>query len=547
MTLFPTELPAGRAMMAGFALVAAVLAPLGGMLSSAQTHASSLHSPRVTIDSGTLEGNPLGPHGAAFLGIPYASQPVGNLRWKSPQLPPKWSGIRDAKAYGPACPQTPSGWLPEMLGIKKMKTDEACLYLNVWTPDLTGKAKLPVFVWVHGGGNVEGSGEWPPLGATLARQGIVVVSLNYRLGAFGFFAYPALSAESRHHVSGNYGHLDQVAALRWVRRNIARFGGNPNQVTIGGQSSGALDVCNLMASPIASGLFQRAILESGVCVDSVYPTLHAAEANGALLVKDLGVQPGPRALAELRAIPAQKILETADGDQQVDLEPDIDGWFFPQQPAITFAHGQQAKVAVLDGSNEDEVSIFASPIVGGKSNRPKTVAAYKNWLQQEFGNYANQVFAEYPAHSDAAVPEVFRKMFSDFDFGFGARLLAADTARIGQPAFLYHFTYVGAGEFAPLGAFHSEELMFLSKKYWTTWVHRPYDKTLSHAIIGYWVQFVKTGNPNGRGLPAWPAYRPRTDLAQQLGRRIGPEPLPRAKRFEVFQQFLTSRLQKTEK
>jgi para-nitrobenzyl esterase len=549
MTLCRTKLPTMRATTAVFALAAAVLTWLSGIQSSAQTHSSSIHSPQVTIDSGTLEGIPLGPgsSGAAFLGIPYASQPVGNLRWKSPQLPPKWSGIRDAKVYGPACPQTPSGWLPEMLGIKKMKTDEACLYLNVWTPDLTGKAKLPVFVWVHGGGNVEGSGEWPPLDATLARKGIVVVSLNYRLGAFGFFAYPALSAESRHHVSGNYGHLDQVAALRWVRRNIARFGGDPNQVTIGGQSSGALDVCNLMASPVAAGLFQGAILQSGVCVDSVYPMLRAAEANGALLTKDLGIQPGPRALAELRAIPAQKILETAAADQQVDLEPDIDGWFFPQQPAITFAQGQQEKVAVLEGSNEDEVSIFASPIVGGKSNRPKTVAAYKNWLQQEFGSYANQVFAEYPAHSDAEVPDVFRKMFSDFDFGFGARLLAIDTARIGQPAFLYHFTYVGAGEFAPLGAFHSEELMFLSKKYWTTWVHRPYDKTLSHTIIGYWVQFVKTGNPNGHDLSAWPAYNPQSDLCQELGRRIGPEPAPRAKRFEVFQQVLTSRLQKAEK
>jgi para-nitrobenzyl esterase len=538
-----------RTAAAAGAWVALTLVCLGGIPSQAQPHPSRHPSPRVTIDSGTLEGNFLGPgsSGAAFLGIPYASQPVGNLRWRAPQLPPKWSGIRDAKAYGPACPQTPSPWLPEMLGIKKMTTNEACLYLNVWTPRLTSTAKLPVFVWVHGGGNVEGSGEWPPLGATLARQGIVVVSLNYRLGAFGFFAYPALSAESRHHVSGNYGHLDQVAALRWVRRNIARFGGDPNKVTIGGQSSGALDVCNLMASPMAAGLFQAAILQSGVCVDSVYPTLGAAEANGVLLAKDLGVASGPRALAELRAIPAQKILETAAADQQVDLEPDIDGWFFPQQPATTFLQGRQAKVAVLEGSNEDEVSIFASSVVGGKSNRPKTVAAYRQWLQREFGSDADKVFMVYPAHSDAEVPSVFRTMFTDFDFGFGARLLAIDTARIGQPAYLYHFTYVGAGKFAALGAFHSEECMFLSKKYWTTWIHRPYDKVLSNAIIGYWVQFVKTGNPNGDDLPAWPAYHPQTDQCQELGRRIGPERVPRAQRFEIFQQVLTSRLQKVGK
>ena len=548
MAPFRMKLYTPRGTTVVFALLVVVLAWPSGMPSQAQTRPSNGHAPRVTIDSGTLEGIPLGPglDGAAFLGIPYASEPVGALRWKSPHLPPKWTGVRAAKAYGPACPQTPSGWLPEMLGIQKMTTNEACLYLNVWTPNLTGTAKLPVLVWVHGGGNVEGSGEWPPLGATLAREGIVVVSLNYRLGAFGFFAYPALSAESRQGVSGNYGHLDQVAALRWVRRNIARFGGDPAQVTIAGQSSGALDICNLMASPIAAGLFQRAILQSGVCVDSIYPTLHSTETNGALLVKDLGVPSGPHALAKLRAIPAQHILETAAADQQIDLEPNIDGWFFPEQPAIAFVKKRQAKVAVLVGSNEDEVSIFASPIVEGKSHRPKTVADYRQWLQREFGDDADKVFAEYPAHSDKEVPSAFREMLTDFDFGFGARLLARDTARIGHPAFLYHFTYVGAGKFGAVGAFHSEENMFLSEKYWTTWVRRPYDQTLSHAIIGYWVRFIKTGSPNGGDLPAWPAYNPETDLCQELGQRIGPERVPRAKRFDIFQQVLTSRLQKSE-
>ena len=537
-----------RCAMAVFVVAAVTCLWMALVPSSAQSHTARAHSPLVTIDSGTLQGIHLAalPRGAAFLGIPYAAQPVGNLRWKVPQLPPSWSGVRKAVAYGPACPQAPSPWLPEMLGIQKMPTNEACLYLNVWTPELTGAGKLPVLVWVHGGGNVEGSGEWPPLGPTLARQGIVVVSLNYRLGAFGFFSYPALSAESRHHVSGNYGHLDQVAALRWVQRNIARFGGDPAHVTIAGQSSGALDICNLMASPIAAGLFQRAILQSGVCVDSVFPSLRAAEANGALLAEDLGVQSGPQSLAKLRAIPAERILQVAAKDQRVDLEPVVDGWVFREQPAIAFAAGRQAKVAVMVGSNEDEVSIFASPIVGGKSYRPKTVAEYRQWLQREFDGRADKVFAEYPAHSDTEVPGVFRTIFTDFDFGFGARLLARDTAQIGQNAFLYHFTYVGAGKFAELGAFHSEESMFLSKKYWTTWISRPYDKTLSNAVIGYWVQFVKMGNPNDRTLPAWPVYDPKTDLCQELGRRIGPQTVPRAARFKVFQQVLTSRLQGTE-
>lgn len=504
-------------------------------------------APKVSIDSGTLEGIRLAsiPHGAAFLGIPYAAQPVGKLRWKPPQSPPRWSGVLHATKYGPACPQLPSPWLPEMLGIQKMATHEACLYLNVWTPDLDGMAKLPVIVWVHGGGNVEGSGEWPPLGATLAGRGVVVVSLNYRLGVFGFFAYPALSAESPHHASGNYGQMDQVSALRWVRRNISRFGGDPNRVTIAGQSSGALDICNLMASPIAAALFRRAILQSGVCVDSVYPGSHQAETNGMLLAKDLGVQNGPPSLAELRALPADRVLQVAAHDPRVDLEPAVDGWFFPEQPAVIFAQGRQAKVPVLVGSNEDEVSIFASPIVGGKSYRPKTIAEYRRWLRREFGTLADEVFAEYPADSDKDVAGVFRKMDTDFEFGFGARLLANDTAGIEQNAFLYHFTYVGAGEFAGLGAFHSEESMLLSKKYWTSWIRRTSDEELSNAIIGYWVQFAKTGNPNGPGLPSWPVYSLKTDMCQQLGRHIGPEPVPRARRFKVFQQVLTSRLSKS--
>jgi para-nitrobenzyl esterase len=503
-------------------------------------------APRAQIDAGSLQGVWVAgaSHVAAFLGIPYAAQPVGTLRWKAPQPPPSWSGIREATQYGPACPQAPSPWLPEMLGIQKMVTDEACLYVNVWTPNLHGSAKLPVMVWVHGGGNVEGSAEWPPLGTTLARQGVVVVSLNYRLGVFGFFAYPGLAAESPHHVSGNYGHLDQVEALRWVQRNISRFGGDPNSVTVFGASSGALDICNLMASPIAAGLFQRAIMQSGVCVDSVYPITHQAEANGELLAKDLGIQTGPGSLAALRALPADRLLQTAAKDDRIDLEPVIDGWFFPEQPATTFANGKQARIPVIVGSNNDEVSIFASPLVGGKSNRPKTVDEYRQWLRREFGVMADKVFAQYPARSDKDVPGVFRTMDTDFDFGFGARLLAIEMARIHQPAYLYHFTYVGAGKFTELGAFHSEESMFLSKKYWTTWIHRPYDETLSNAIVGYWVQFAKTGHPNNFALPPWPAYQEGTDLCQELGQRIGPEPVPRAERFAVFQQFLNSRLAK---
>jgi para-nitrobenzyl esterase len=397
-------------------------------------------------------------------------------------------------------------------------------------------------VWVHGGGNVEGSGEWPPLGVTMARTGVVVVSVNYRLGAFGFFAYPALDAESKEHVSGNYGHLDQIAALAWVRRNIAHFGGNPEHVTIAGQSSGSEDVCNLMAAPLAAGLFEAAILQSGTCVDSVFPRLLEEEASGERLAGDLRVRAGSQASRQLRSIPASRILEEAAADHNVDLEPNIDGWVLPIQPAAAFARGSQARVSVLLGTNEDEVSIFASPLVGGHSYRPKTIAEYRAWLKREFGNLADEVFTTYPAQGDAQVPGVFRTMFSDYDFAFSAWLLAKETGRTGRPAYLYRFTYLGSGPFASLGAFHSEELMFLSGKYWTSWVPKPEDTQLSQAMVRYWAQFIKTGSPNGAGLPPWPAFE-SNGLCQELGLHIGSMAVPRAQRFGIFQRFLASRLQ----
>ncbi len=502
-------------------------------------------APEVKIASGLVRGKSMAalPEGGGFLGIPYAAQPVGKLRWRAPQPAPHWNGVREATHWGPACPQKPSGWLPEMLGIRAMPTSEACLYVNVWTPQLHPAKKLPVLVWIHGGGNVEGSGEWPPLGPTLAKTGIVVVSLNYRLGAFGFFAYKPLDGESREDVSGNYGNLDQIAVLRWVRRNIAAFGGDPGRVTIAGQSSGSEDVCILMASPLARGLFEGAVLESGTCVDSVYPKLQTEETSGERLALDLGVKPGPHALKKLRAIPAERILNAAARDGDVDLEPTIDGWMLRQQPGITFAHGQQAPVAVLVGTNEDEVSIFASPLVHGTAYRPKTLAEYRKWLQDEFGSkFAGRVFAAYPAHEDSQVPGVFRTMFSDYDFAFSAWLLAKDTALTGREAYLYRFTYVGAGPFAKLGAFHTEELMFLSRHYWTTWVRQPGDAALSRTLVGYWSRFVKTGNPNGPALPEWPVFRSRENDCQELGRRVGPERVPRVKKMAIFYEYLRTRL-----
>ncbi len=526
------------------------------VLSGSALHgeAPSLPEPRVKIDSGMLSGTHFGadPSEAAFLGIPYASAPIGNLRWRPPQPFPTWTGVREAKAFGPACPQLPSGWLPEMLGRKQMATDEACLYLNVWTMNLPANAansirsssrhKAPVMVWIHGGGNVEGSQEWPPLGPTLARHGVVVVSINYRLGVFGYLSLPGLTAESPQHASGNYGLLDQIEALKWVRRNIGKFGGDPTNVTVFGASSGSLDICDLMASPLASDLFDKAILQSGFCVDNSSPTLSQVEGQGKSLAQQLGVSgDDTQAIEKLRAIPAELLLQQAAKDQETDFNPNVDMWVLPDQPWRVFSEGKQARIPVIVGSNAEEVSIFASPLVGGSSHRPKTIADYRQWLQHTFHDLAPEVFAAYPANTESDVPKAFLSMDSDYEFGFGAWLLARETQAIGQSAFLYRFTYVGSGEFASLGAFHSEESILLSKKYWTSWVSSPDDEPMSERIIGYWIAFAKSSRPDAPGLPPWPAYRSSTDQYQELGRHTG-QIAYNTSRFNAFMQsFIAER------
>jgi para-nitrobenzyl esterase len=337
--------------------------------------------------------------------------------------------------------------------------------------------------------------------------------------------------------------LDQMAALRWVQQNIDRFGGDPQRVTVFGASSGALDICDLMASPLANGLFQRAIMQSGVCVDSLAPLLARAEASGVRIAADLGLGKGPGSLAKLRAVPADELVRKAADEKDVDFNPVVDGWVFHQQPALTFSQGGQAKVPVIVGSNADEVSIFASPIVGGTSFRPKSVDEYRQWLSREFHTDADRVFAAYPARTNAQVRAAFRAMNTDYQFGFGARLLAHEMNDAGQRAYLYIFTNVGAGQFAALGAFHSEESMFLSKKYWTSWVPRSGDAQLSDTIIDYWVQFGKAGEPSAPGLPPWPAYRPGEPVAQELGSHVGQTPIPRAAERDVFEEILKSQLQ----
>ncbi len=494
--------------------------------------------PTVKLESGVLRGGQFGSaaNEIAFLGIPYAAPPTGDLRWKPPQPLAKWKGTRDATGFGAACLQAAAP------GAANFKMSEDCLYLNVWTTEFSSGAKLPVMVWIHGGGNYEGRGQDPPLGAALARMGVVVVSFNYRLGVFGFLAHPALTAESEHHSSGNYGLLDQIEVLKWVRANITKFGGDPENVTIFGESAGASDACLLMASPLAAGLFHRAILESGDCQGVLTGTLKTSipynfihgsgEAQGTALSRHFGIAAGSAGeLAKLRAIPADQILQAWIVDPDVIVAAIVDGWVVPEQPALIFAQGKQAPVPIIVGSNADEGTRFIG------RNSPATIEQYKKYLARDSGKYSPDEFAAYSAASDAEVPAAYLHLQTEF-FGYGAYSMARAVARSGQKAYLYYFNYVGPGDYAREGAFHTEELLFLADAFPGDWHPSADDEKLSQAMRRYWVQFAKTGNPNEKRNPVWPPYDPQFEQCLGLGREIKLRPVPGEERLKALEKIM---------
>jgi para-nitrobenzyl esterase len=471
---------------------------------------------RVTVKTGVLEGlrGTKTPNEVAFLGIPYAAPPVGELRWKPPQPATSWSGVRKARGYRPACPQSRAAWLPYI------GWSEDCLYLNVWTAAKSDAARLPVIVYFHGGSNKAGYSQLNPLGPALAGMGVVFVSANYRLGPMGFLAHPALSAESAQHSSGNYGLLDQLMALEWVHDNIARFGGEPRQVTVMGQSAGAVDTCLLMASPLAKGLFQGAILQSGDCqgvlneelrrplaYDSISTT---GEQAGERLAKDLKVSAGPDFLHRLRALSADEILKTWGRNRRIRFDAIVDGWVIPEQPAKVFAEGHQMNIPVLVGSNATEASVFGAG--------PKSIEEFKSYLRADAGPYADAEFRLYPAASDAEVPAMYLQ-FQDDQFAYGAFSMAGAMSRIGQPAYLYDFTFAQSGKRAALGAYHGEELSLLANSFPADWQHTVDDESLGETMRRYWTQFAKTGDPNTPRSSNWPVFDDQNRYLE-LGRTI---------------------------
>ena len=496
--------------------------------------------PTVTLDAGVLAGMHFGPADdeVAFLGVPYAAPPVGDLRWRPPQAVTAWTGSRAATRYGASCPQPALPWLPDL------GWSEDCLFLNVWTTSLARDAKRAVVVYLHGGGNKAGRSEHNPVGPALSRTGLVVVTANYRLGPLGFLAHPALTAESAHHASGNYGLLDQLQVLKWVRDNISRFGGDPAQVTLMGQSAGAYDACMLMASPMAAGLFQRVILHSGDCQGTLTADIRtplqyssitgSGESEGARFVNDLGIAQGPGYLTQLRGVPVDRILQTWQRNQ-VNFGVVVDRWVLPEQPARVFADGRQIKIPVLVGSNADEGTVFRQ--------RAQTIEQYRRYLAADTGKYSDREFQAYPVVSDAEAPARFLELMND-TFHYGANSMARTMAHAGQDAYQYYFAYKERPLF---GAFHGSELLFVSGSFPVDWPRSADGDALGEAMRGYWSQFAKTGNPNAPGLPVWPAYDPKVDQVLEIGRPIRVRPMPNATQLKAYADIMQDIIRETTK
>jgi para-nitrobenzyl esterase len=463
----------------GYAVCAIALAIAGPGEASTPDYTSA---PSVRVESGVLEGTHFVARrdGFAFLGVPYAEPPVGRLRWEPPTRVTQWTGIRQATQFGAACPQLPAGWLPYP------QWSEDCLFLNVWTRKLVANVESPVIVFFHGGSNLAGYSQLNQLGPALSPMGVVVVSANYRLGPLGFLAHPALTAKSEHHSSGNYGLLDQIEALKWVHENIARFGGDPGRVTLMGQSAGAVDICLLMTSPLAKGLFQQAILESGDCQGTLNKTLRTplfvngisgtGEDAGEQLARDLGVAEGPNTLEELRSISADSILAAWSRDRAIHFDAIVDGWVVPEQPARIFAQGEQAHIPVLIGSNADEAMVFG--------RGPQTVSEYRQDLEKDSGMFADEEFSVWPALSDADAPLQNLKL-RDESFAYGAWSMAKSMTRTLEPAYLYRFTWRQSGKSSVLGAYHGEELAFLDNSFPSSWGFSKADKAFGELLRSY--------------------------------------------------------------
>ena len=470
-----------------------------------------------------------------FRGIPYAAPPVGDLRWRPPAPVSGWQGVRDAAESGPICIQN---------GGQNVPQDEDCLLLNVWAPRETSEPR-PVLFWIHGGGYTGGSGSTAIYdGTPLAADGAVVVTINYRLNVFGFLAHPALSAESPHGASGNYGLLDMVVALEWVRDNIAAFGGDPGRVTIFGESAGGGAVMSMMLVPQAGGLFHGAIAQSNWINGWDRPLAEpargweAAEAQGVRVAAALGIAEGAEdSLAALRAASAADVFAASNAEAGSAFmrtgnvwAPNVDGWVIPEDPLAMYRAGRQHPVPLITGLNGNEGSLMT------RGMDIPNAGAFEAYVRSVYPELADEMLAHYDASSPAAAKAAVDKVVHDLYFAGPVRAHAEAQAAAGAPTWLYHFTHVPPTAWgAALGSHHAAELVYVfgtltrreeggERPLGLTPVgdYTDTDTALSATMRAYWVQFAATGDPNREGLPPWPAFDPETDRHLELSSAIAP-------------------------
>ncbi len=499
-----------------------VLIAIAAAFVVSSTELKAMISAQVKIDSGIVEGTASGqPSVRVFKGIPFAAPPVGDNRWKAPQPVAKWEGVRKADAFGAPCAAGPTGGgrgggrgavpgaapgaaapAAPVAPPREPARAEDCLYLNVWTSASNPNDRRPVMMWIYGGGFTGGSGglAWYD-GENLASKGPVIVTMNYRLGSLGFFAHPELAKESGHNASGNYGMMDAIAALQWVKKNISAFGGDPNNVTVAGESAGAMMVGALVGSPLAKGLFHRAIAQSGGYMGLTMgrmTTGQSAQANGVKTMEALGV----KTIAELRAKPLNELTGLSAGGLIVD------GYVIPEDLSLTFMNGKQNVVDVLTGSNKDEANFglcFGS--VGRGGGAGPTAESFKANAQRRFGEGADDYVKLYGVTADAQAQPAAHTACGD-EINWNMRQWAAAQAKAGKKAYTYFFTHIPTinGGPSPQGATHTSEISyaFNNPKGQANQTWNDVDTKLADQMSSYWVNFISKGDPNGNGLAKWP-------------------------------------------
>jgi para-nitrobenzyl esterase len=507
------------------------------MLVCAALPLSAAITQAVKVQGGQLQGVP-GKDAAitAFKGIPFAAPPVGDLRWRAPKSVAAWQGVRKADQFGNSCMQTivaeRKPWTYEFMTHTEISED--CLYLNVWTGAKAAGEKRPVYVYIHGGGNTEGSGAVPSYdGEGMAKKGVVVVTVNYRLGILGFFTHPDLTAESDLHSSGNYAILDLIAALHWVHDNIAAFGGNPDRVTIGGQSAGAADAHALVSSPLAKGLFHGAIAESGSSVGG----LGLMGANKLADQEKTGVRfaeaKGAKSLADLRKLSWQELTAPVQGMGRFGIV--VDGYVEPMTAAEAFAQGKQNDVPTLTGCNREDL--------GGGSTHPTATAESFRQQSQRYGDLAADFLKLYPAPNDDQAKVASNESAWDNERSnqYFWAMYRAKTAKTN--AYLYFWDHTMPGPDADrYGAFHTSEVPYAMNTLYTA-TDRPFtdeDRKIADRMSDYWVNFIRTGDPNGKGLAHWPSVKEQPGTTFEVGDKMAVIPVAGDKaKLAFWEAFLS--------